>query len=404
MRKAIFTIAAASVIFTAGDIMGKDSDEGFIYGKVTTHSGNTYIGAIRWGTQEFFWDDLFNATKPDNPWIKETERASKKMREKYQFKIMGFTVNPKSFSLHQFVTRFGDIAALEVLKDDVAKLTMRDGTIYKSEGYGDIGTDILIYDQSLGKVKIEWDNLKKVEFMKTPDKIDKPGYRLFGKVKTRTEEFTGGVMWDAEECISSDILDGETDDSDLEIEFGKIRSIAKHSLSSSKVILKDGREFILSGTNDVDDDNRGIYVEDRRYGKVEIGWDEFEEVTYLDQDGSGDPYDIYKSTGKLRGTVSVYKIGDISGEIVFDLDENEGFEVLDGRIDDISFYIPFRQIVSITPKGRHASLVKLINGEELLLEDAQDVSSDNTGIMVLPDDQNWEYFEWNQVDKIVFKK
>jgi len=404
MWKVIYAVTAAAVVLAAVDALGKGSDEGFIYGKVTTRSGDTYIGAIRWGTQEFFWDDLFNATKTENPWASQKKQISNGTDKKARVKVFGFDINPQSFSLHQFVTRFGDIASIEARRDEDANLMMKDGTVYEATGYGDIGVTLLIYDQSLGKVKIDWEKVDKVEFMKTPDKVDKPGYRLYGKVKTRTQEFSGGVMWDAEECVSSDVLDGETKDGDLEIEFGKIRSIAKNSSGSSKVKLKDGREFILSGTNDVDEDNRGIYVEDKRYGKVELDWDQFEEVVYDDEGGSGDPYDIYRPTGRLKGTVSVYKVGEISGEIVYDLDENEGFEILDGKIDDINFYIPFRQIVSITPKGRHSSLVKLINGEELLLEDEQDVSSGNTGILISKDGKQWEYYEWSQIDKIEFKQ
>ena len=38
-------------------------DEGYIYGKVTTEEGNEYLGHFRWGNEETFWTDIYNASK-----------------------------------------------------------------------------------------------------------------------------------------------------------------------------------------------------------------------------------------------------------------------------------------------------------------------------------------------------
>lgn len=66
------TICALSFAFLAAPA-GKVSanDEGFIYGRITARDGSSCTGTMRWGTQECFWDDLFNAEKDDNPWIKK---------------------------------------------------------------------------------------------------------------------------------------------------------------------------------------------------------------------------------------------------------------------------------------------------------------------------------------------
>ena len=399
--KRMFILTAMMILATilSGDVLAKQNDEGFIYGKVITRGGDEYIGIMRWGKQEYFWDDLFNATKEKNQWLRHVDRQKDRRTD---IRVFGKSINIPYAGTHQFVTRFGDIKSIDTRRGDDAVMLMKNGSEYKVSGWGDVGATLLILDQSLGKVKLKWDNIDKIEFAPTPKTVDKPGYRLYGKVETRVMEFEGWVMWDAEECISSDVLDGETMDGDMEIEFGNIRSIERRSSSSSKVTLKDGRELVLRGSNDVDDDNRGIYVEDKRYGKVEIPWDEFDKVTYIEKDVSGDPYDIYKPTGKLKGTVEVYRIGEVKGEIVFDLDESEGFEILDGQIDDIDFYIPMRQIVSITPKGRHSSKVILINGEELILEDTQDVSAKNDGVLIFTGKGDPDYYEWDEIEKITF--
>lgn len=390
-------------IFTVAPIYGKNNDQGFIYGKVITLSGETYKGIMRWGKQEYSWDDLFNATKEVNPWTKHTK--GQKDRNISEIKVLGktiITLNGSCGTLHQFVTRFGDIAVIEIDGDDEPTLKMKNGTEYKVSGYGDVEATIRILDENLGKVKLDWERIKRIEFMPTPEKVKKEGYRLCGKLITDDMTFEGYIMWDAEECISTDILDGETFDGDVEIEFGNIRSIKRRSSSSCMVILKDGREFTLRGTNDVDDDNRGIYIEDKRYGKVEVQWDEFKEVVFNDEGDSGDPYNAYEPTGRLKGIVTIHKGDRYEGEIVFDLDESEGFEILDGKKGDMDFYIPFRHIVSITPKGRHASLVKLINGEEILLEDTQDVSECNDGVLVFQKKDDTIYVEWGDIEKIEF--
>lgn len=385
-------------LISAG-IVRAEGDEGFIYGKVTTRQGSVYQGIIRWGTQEFFWDDLFNATKIGNPWMKYVKEERKKNPT---IKIMGFDIYT-DIATHQFVTRFGDIDWIEVKRNETVIMHMKGGSAYEVEGYGDIGAELEIYDQSLGAVDLNWEKISKIEFMDTPKTVKKPGSRLYGTLKTPTMIFTGYIMWDAEECVTSDILDGESKDGMMKIEFGNIRSVKRRSSSSCSVTLKDGREITMEGTNDVDSDNRGIYIEDNNYGKVEVSWGDFTEVVFKDNKDSGDPYRIYKSTGKLKGTVKANRQIFMNVEIVFDLDENEGFEILDGQIDDIKFYIPFRQIVSIVPKGVRYCSVKLINGEELLLEGAQDVSASNDGVILMAPNTDIKYYKWETVEEINFE-
>ena len=41
-------------------------DDGFIYGRVTTEDGEVYEGPLRWGKEEAYWTDMFNASKREN--------------------------------------------------------------------------------------------------------------------------------------------------------------------------------------------------------------------------------------------------------------------------------------------------------------------------------------------------
>lgn len=381
-------------------------NQGFIYGKITTRDGKTYTGTMRWGTQEYFWDDLFNATKVDNPWTKyaEKERGDDKRERSGKIKIFGLTIDQLGgFAFnHLLISRFGDIAKIEAGRRGKSTLVMKSGSEFEVTGSGDVGEKIQLLDDNLGKIKLKWDEIELIEFMPTPKSARTEGYRLRGKLITDEMEFNGFIMWDAEECISTDVLDGESDVGDMEIEFGNIRSIKRLSSRACQVTLKDGRKFELRGTNDVNDDNRGIYVQDDRYGKIEVNWDEFREVIYEDDGDSGQPYEAYKPARKLKGTVVTTDGEQVSGDVVFDYDESEDFEILNGMLDDMEFNIPFSMIVSITPRGGHASMVELVGGEKLRLEDAQDVTDSNDGLLIFQDKDKVRRLDWDRVEKITF--
>ncbi len=406
LKKAALIILAISFI-TAGHTAEGADNEGFIYGKITTRDGDTYTGTMRWGKQELFWDDLFNASKEDNPWLRYAPKNKKKKsaRGDGDFSIFGLKVY-QSFGFadtHIFMTQFGEIETIMNRRHSRSTIIMKNGAEFDVDGGGDIDVKIRMVDEDMGRINIKWDNIKKIEFMPTPRSAETEGYRLRGKLRTSEMDFEGYILWDAEESISTDILDGETEDGDMEIECGNIRSIKRLSRRACLATLKDGREYELRGTNDVNNANRGIFVMDERYGKIEVQWDEFREVIYEDKDDSGKPYKAYKSDKKLEGIVETIDGGSFEGDIVFDLDETEGYEILNGHLDDMEFYIPFHRIKSITPKGRHSSIVEFRNGEELRLEDSQDVSDSNDGLIVFMGKRDNEYIDWEDIEKITFK-
>ncbi|MBL7191692.1 hypothetical protein ISS30_08345 [bacterium] len=365
------------------------NDEGFIYGRITTFGGETYTGTLRWETQECFWDDLFNAEKTENEYVKYVKKEKK--------------FSPFNFAIHQFVTRFGDIESIMIKGNRKVRIKMKSGSEYDIRGYGDVGADILVIDVDFGEILVDWDKIDKIEFLPTPKKVDKLGNRLKGKVTTRVAEYSGFIMWDNEECLDIDILDGDSDDGRIKIKFGKIKSIEKDSYHSSKVVTYTGKSIILRGTNDVNNENRGIVIVDERYGRVEVPWNDFEKLELEPNEDSGWPYSYYKPSGKLSGTVEIFRRDSIHGDIVFDLDEAEGFEILNGKISDTEFYIPFQNIKSITPKTRHSSVVILKNEIELILEDSQDVSDSNNGIIIFTGQKDDpEYISWSKVERITF--
>jgi len=374
---------------------------GFLHGTVETESGQKYTGLLRWGTEESFWDDLFNSVKDETPYFEEYAGDERRRRE---VRVLGISFGYAwSDGGRQLVARFGDLREIEPLRGEKVRLTMKDGTEITVEGgSNDIGAEVFVHDDAVGDVGIDWDRIERVTFAATPASQRPAARRLYGLATTGSGTFEGYVQWDSDECRSTDKLDGESADGDVSIEMGKIRTIERRGRNASRVVLQDGREFELRGSNDVDESIRGILVEDPRYGRVEISWDAFEKLELKSVDHSGRGYDDFPAGHALRGSVTREDGSKQSGRIVFDLDEERSWEMLDGERDGIEYHIPLGLIRSIEPLRGDTSKIVLRAGGEIVLEDGQDVSEDNSGVVIVGAGDKATFLEWDDVRRIDF--
>lgn len=383
------------------------NNQGFIYGKVTTVDDDVYQGCIRWNDEEVFWFDMFNSEKRGNPWLDELSREDRRVLEDEHDDSFSFIFSSswdEDFN-HVFVCQFGNIRKINILGRDDVELTFKDGTAIDLEGgSNDIGTNIYVLDEELGEIKLKWDRIDEIAFMPVPSGVKNTfGKPIFGTVYTeKRDEFTGYIQWDHDERLSGDELDGDNRDGEISIEFGKIKSIQKDG-NGSLVLLEGGREFKLRGSNDVNNDNRGIIVNVSDFGRVDIPWEDFEKLV-LDPDHkkSGPSYNDFRMPEYLAGTVNTDSES-FSGMIIFDLDETLDFEILQGNLDDMKFMIPFRNIKSIEPKNYNYSKIELRNGKKILLGDAHDVTYDNYGILIMADDEDYKYVPMRYVELITFR-
>jgi hypothetical protein len=374
--------------------------EGFLYGTVETRSGQEYTGVIRWGKEESFWDDHFNSVKENLPYRKYLPNGE--TRRQKTLGVFGKDIHVNwegDYAARQFVVRFGDIVAIEPGGSERVNVHLKGGIIERvNGGSNDIGNEITIYDETLGETSVPWDRIEKVRFRSTPSDVDVPGRRLFGDVETEVGEFSGFIQWDSDECLSTDKLDGHSEDGKMSIPFGKIRSIAREG-AHSLVRLSDGRELTLSGSNDVDKSIRGILVEDPRYGRVKIGWRAFVEARFRESRDTGRPYSDYRPSEPIHGTVHSTSGKVHSGRIVIDLDEDHTWEFLNGSRADIDYLIPIGSVLSIEPRGR-GSLVVLRGGSELNLNEGKDVSDESDGVLIWTRETLKTYLPWDDVERI----
>lgn len=226
-----------------------------LYGTLTTRRGQEFTGFVAWDVDEVFSTDVLDGEERDR---------SRKLR-------------------------FDRIAAIERYSSGKAKVILKSGDEMVLGGTNDVGDDnrgILIGDPAMGQVQCGWDEFDRLEFKPVAANVTYDsftgGKRLEGVVYTEDgDSYTGTIRWDDDEEYTWETLNGEYRDLQFDVEFAQIKEIRKGSSRSCDVILWDGRTLDLRGSNDVDSDNKGIFIKaDGKGREIEVAWDEFERVEF----------------------------------------------------------------------------------------------------------------------------
>lgn len=225
-----------------------------LYGTLTTRRGEEFTGFVCWDVDELFTGDILDGD----------EKGRKR-------KI-----------------RFDKIASIERYSSNGATITTTSGDERLLRGSNDVDDSnrgIIISDPAFGQVRVDWDEFEKLTFKKAPSPVRygdfDGGKPIYGTVYTEDgDTYTGKIRWDMDEEYTWEILDGEYHDIEFDIEFSKIKEITKRSYRTSMVTVSDGRTFRLRGSNDVDEDNKGILIFTDAGDEVEVDWDDFDRVEF----------------------------------------------------------------------------------------------------------------------------
>ncbi len=230
-----------------------------LYGRLTTRGGDAFTGFIGWDNDEVFGSDLLDGERNGD----------------------------------DVEIPFADVAVIERDGRDGAMVTLRSGETFRMEDSNDVNHEnrgIVVSDPELGQVMVTWDQFAGVGFFAPPpmdfyEAFD-GGRSLFGTVRTIDGRMlTGYLRWDNDEEFTWEILDGAGGGVDFDIEFSHIARIERLDDGTSQVVLRDGRSFLLSGSNDVNRENKGIFVVDEA-GMVDVvPWEELEGVSFRDARG-----------------------------------------------------------------------------------------------------------------------
>jgi hypothetical protein len=216
-------------------------------------------------------------------------------------------------------------------------------------------------------------------------------------------EFTGYVAWDTDEILTSDVLDGNQDGRRHRIPFGDIAAVERAGSSAARVVLTDGEELTLRGTNDVDDGIRGIAISDPALGQVAVDWDDFDDIRFHAAPRDAGGYDLFDGGHPLYGTVETEGGERYTGTIRWDNDEANSWEILDGDDGGVTFDVEFGQIRSIRALGSRSAEVTLLDGRTFELEGSNDVNDDNKGIFVTMGDGDTVLIHWRDFRAVEFR-
>jgi hypothetical protein len=406
-------LVAAGLVLILASILSVPSfadGRGRIYGRVITSDGEKYEGLIRWDKNEASWVDMLDCSKELKP-SRRRGRDDEHVKSIYVFGVRVGKVRTKGgydITSASCAVAFGHLEAIEFVDDDAARLIFKSGEKLEvkasSTDIGDNIRGIVVEDPDRGRIELGWDDIDRVEFSQGGYELSSAfGERLYGTLTTRQDDtFTGWVCWDADETLSEDILDGEYRNRDREIPFGDIRSIERRSSSGARVTLKNGDEFTLKGTNDVNSSNRGISIFVDNFGVVKARWDEFDR---LDFEEAPEPveYDRFDGGRLLRGTAYTDSGESYTGYIRWDDDEEYTWEIIDTEFKGVEMDIELGNISSIRRKGCCSAVITLWDGHEFKVKGSNDVDDENKGIYVTLDSDEEIEIDWSDLDYVEFK-
>ena len=227
LKSLCFVVSLIAFVLAPVDAAAGSVNDGFIYGTITTKSGNVYTGLMRWGTEEMFWDDLFHSGKGELPYEEYAKHARENRDEDDEWwEVFGRTIGVKIGGAqvsHVFIARYGDIESIKVVGSKDAIVTMKSGSKYEVSGYSnDVGGTIWIKDAAVGEIEVPWKKIKTIVFDTTADDVEPDAYRIYGVVVTDDGNFSGHIQWDSQEALSTDKLDGDSEDGRMSIEMGRL--------------------------------------------------------------------------------------------------------------------------------------------------------------------------------------
>lgn len=229
-----------------------------IFGTVTTSKAGEFTGWICWDVDEVFDSDIIDG---------RDRRRKRKIK-------------------------FSQIARIEKISSQASLIVTDDGKEIRLDDSNDVDSGnrgIAISDRKLGRVIVSWDEFESLD-LKQPSGADYVSYDdfdgsgpLYGTVYDEDgEAYTGYIRWDNDEEYGWEILDGEYRGVEFDIALENIKSIEKLSSRSSRITLWDGRQFKLRDSNDVNDDNNGIFIatgSDRDDEEV-LDWEDFDRIEF----------------------------------------------------------------------------------------------------------------------------
>ncbi len=405
------TLLILATLLSLGTIA--KNPEPIMYGTLTLENGETITGSLRWGDQETFLSDIFNGEKNDTVGIEYlTEDQKEDLLDHQpgpQANIGDLQITFKSFFGKDieppfFNTNFGALKRIDFDGKSVTA-TLHDGTLIATgDNHNDTGDDIYVKDSEGEVTEVDHDDIKSIQFFAAPEGARTFGDGIYGTVESSIGTFKGRIMWDKDERLTDEKLDGNDDEQEHEIKFADIKSIEKTADADvSEVILKDGVELMLTGTNDVNRGNRGIWVDTPEYGRIEIDWYQFNKLTIEAVDVNWLTFQDYVELSKpISGSVILADGSKVTAQrIIFDMNQQSNAELLYADIGGNNRQVPLFKVKSMTKKSNQSLELLLRSGIKVIAMNNRSVTFQNNGLIVSNNNRH-QWYPWEKVQSIEF--
>ncbi|MCZ6600561.1 MAG: hypothetical protein O7A07_06945, partial [Acidobacteria bacterium] len=105
--------------------------------------------------------------------------------------------------------------------------------------------------------------------------------RLHGTVTAADgSRHAGPITWDRDEQFSWETLNGRAGELEYAIPFANIATLENSNRHGAVVHLRNGQILELRGSNDVNQENKGILIDSSDQEPVELTWDSFQQVEF----------------------------------------------------------------------------------------------------------------------------
>jgi len=390
------------LLFLPASFLTGQHDQSLVYGTVLLQNNERYRGQIRWEDEEALWDDIFNAPKTERArqelFSAEHRRLIEQKKQGFSLDFMELWEDRGREQASTLRCQIGDLQQIEILSNKRSRITFKDGSAVElfTERGGDFNDDIIIYDEGLGSLDLEWREIKKVIFQPTPAGFrSEVGYPVYAQVLTTLGPMEGFLTWDSEECLGKDLISGYNKGVKIDIEFANIAGLVVQN-EGSQITLHSGRTLSLTNHDDVSDSNNGILVRLAGGRKVELPWSNFISAEFRPPPAPAPAYGDFPPPHPIRGTVTTRQGKTYRGALVYNLNLSLSNELLRGENNGFIHYIPFAQIQRIEPQNDQFASFQLRDDSRLLLGNPRG----NTGLLIRPKQREPVFIPWSDIKSI----
>lgn len=245
----------SEVVFTKPE---SDQVENFgepIYGKLTTTKGE-FSGFIQWDHDERLLSDKLDGRGKDG----------------------------------EVSIPFEKIKQIEKTANG-SRITLNSDREFELRSQNDVNSNnrgIIVSIPNVGRVDFPWSHFLSLEILPLSKEKAKclsefrVSERLFGTIVTRTgESHTGVIVYDLDEAMDSEILNGLNDKLKFSIPFRNVKSITPKAHNYCLVELKNGENLYLGDQTDVSNKNAGIIIFVKQNQFEVFKWENIKRIDFM---------------------------------------------------------------------------------------------------------------------------